>query len=336
MRTRTIISMLLAVAALAIVVSISACGGSSSASGSSGGKLALVAYSTPQEAYEQLIPAFQKTAAGKGVSFSQSYGASGDQARAVASGLPADVAAFSLAPDMDKLVKAGLVDSNWDQNKWHGFVTDSVVTLVVRKGNPKGIHDWSDLIKPGVQVIEPNPFTSGGARWNVMAAYGAQIKQGKTRAQADAYLQQLFKHVVVQDKSARDALQTFTSGKGDVMIAYENEAITAQQKGKAVDYVTPKDTILIQNPIAVTKDAKPAAQKFVDWLHTDAAQKIFAERGYRPVVSSLVDKSKFPTPAGLFTIDEVGGWDQVMTKFFDPDNGIVAKIEQGLGVSTAK
>jgi sulfate/thiosulfate-binding protein len=336
MRTRTIISMLLAVAALAIVVSISACGGSSSASGSSGGKLALVAYSTPQEAYEQLIPAFQKTAAGKGVSFSQSYGASGDQARAVASGLPADVAAFSLAPDMDKLVKAGLVDSNWDQNKWHGFVTDSVVTLVVRKGNPKGIHDWSDLIKPGVQVIEPNPFTSGGARWNVMAAYGAQIKQGKTPAQADAYLQQLFKHVVVQDKSARDALQTFTSGKGDVMIAYENEAITAQQKGKAVDYVTPKDTILIQNPIAVTKDAKPAAQKFVDWLHTDAAQKIFAERGYRPVVSSLVDKSKFPTPAGLFTIDEVGGWDQVMTKFFDPDNGIVAKIEQGLGVSTAK
>src|SRR3954447_8198828 len=137
MPTRTIISLLLAVAALATAVSVSACG-SSSASGSSGGELALVAYSTPQEAYEQLIPAFQKTAAGKGVSFSQSYGASGDQARAVASGLPADVAAFSLAPDMDKLVKAGLVDSNWDQNKWHGFVTDSVVTLVVRQGNPKG------------------------------------------------------------------------------------------------------------------------------------------------------------------------------------------------------
>jgi sulfate/thiosulfate transport system substrate-binding protein len=336
MRTRTIISLLLAVTALVGVVSVTGCGGSSSASGSSGGKLALVAYSTPQEAYEQLIPAFQKTAAGKGVSFSQSYGASGDQARAVASGLPTDIAAFSLAPDMDKLVKAGLVDSNWAQNKWHGFVTDSVVTLVVRKGNPKGIHDWSDLIRPGVQVIEPNPFTSGGARWNVMAAYGAQIKEGKTPAEADAYLQQLFKHVVVQDKSARDALQTFTSGKGDVMIAYENEAITAQQKGKAVDYVTPKDTILIQNPIAVTKDAKPAAQQFVDWLHTDAAQKIFAERGYRPVVSSLADKSKFPTPPGLFTIDDVGGWDQVMTKFFDPDNGVVAKIEQGLGVSTAK
>jgi sulfate/thiosulfate transport system substrate-binding protein len=335
MRTRTIISLLLAVAALAVVVAVSGCG-SSSASGSSGGKVALVAYSTPQEAYAQLIPAFQKTADGKGVSFSQSFGASGDQARAVVSGLPADVVEFSLAPDMDKLVKGGLVDSNWDQNKYHGFVTDSVVTLVVRKGNPKGIHDWSDLVKPGVQVIEPNPFSSGGARWNIMAAYGAQLKQGKTPDQALAYLQQLFKNVAVQDKSARDAMNTFTSGKGDVLIAYENEAINAQQKGKAVDYVTPKDTILIQNPIAVTKDAKPAAQKFVNWLYTDAAQKIFAERGYRPVVSSLVDKSKFPTPADLFTFDDLGGWDKVMTQFFDPSNGSVAKIEQGLGVSTAK
>src|SRR5215467_12288171 len=199
MRTRTLISLLLAVAALGIAVAVSGCGGSSSAEGSSGGKLALVAYSTPQEAYADLIPAFQKTAAGKGVSFSQSFGASGDQARAVTSGLPADVVEFSLAPDMDKLVKAGLVDSNWAQNKWNGFVTDSVVTLVVRKGNPKGIHDWSDLVKHGVQVIEPNPVTSGSARWNVMAAYGAQIKEGKSPQEAEAYLQQLFKNVVVQD-----------------------------------------------------------------------------------------------------------------------------------------
>jgi sulfate/thiosulfate transport system substrate-binding protein len=334
-RNGTIISLLLAVAALATVVSVTGCGGSS-AEGSSGGKLALVAYSTPQEAYEQLIPAFQKTATGKGVSFGQSYGASGDQARAVASGLPADVVEFSLAPDIDKVVKAGLVDPDWAQNKWHGFVTDSVVTLVVRKGNPKGIHDWADLVKPGVQVIEPNPFTSGGARWNVMAAYGAQIKEGKTPDQANAYLARLFKNVAVQDKSARDAMQTFTSGKGDVLIAYENEAINAQQKGKDVDYVTPRDTILIQNPVAVTKDAKPAAQKFVDWLHTPAAQRIFAARGYRPVEPELADKHRFPTPAGLFTIDDVGGWDQVMAKFFDPENGSVAKIEQGLGVSTAK
>ncbi|HEY2599914.1 MAG TPA: sulfate ABC transporter substrate-binding protein [Thermoleophilaceae bacterium] len=329
---RRLSAVALSVAALAIAGLVVGCGGS----GGSSNKLSLVAYSTPQEAYAALIPAFQKTPAGKGVTFSQSYGASGDQSRAVASGLPADVVEFSLAPDVDKLVKAGLVDSNWAQNKYKGFVTDSVVTLVVRKGNPKNIHDWSDLIKPGVQVIEPNPFSSGSARWNVMAAYGAQLKEGKSPAQAQQYLQQLFKNVVVQDKSARDALQTFTSGKGDVMIAYENEAITAQKKGKAVDYVTPKDTILIQNPIAVTKDAKPAAEKFVNWLHTDAAQKIFAAQGYRPVISSLVNKQKFPTPPGLFTIDDVGGWNEVTTKFFDPDNGIVAKIEQGLGVSTAK
>src|SRR5919204_486786 len=239
MRKRTIISLILAVAALATVVSVSGCGGSS-ASGSSGGKVALVAYSTPQEAYAQLIPAFQKTNAGAGVGFSQSFGASGDQARAVVSGLPADVVEFSLTPDMDKVVKAGLVDSNWNQNKWHGFVTDSVVTLVVRKGNPKGIHDWSDLIKPGVQVIEPNPFTSGGARWNVMAAYRAQIKQGQTPSQAQAYLQQLFKNVAVQDKSARDAMNTFLSGKGDVLITYENEALTARYHGGQLAWVIPR------------------------------------------------------------------------------------------------
>jgi sulfate/thiosulfate-binding protein len=335
MRTKGI-GLLLALAALVAVVGVVAgCGGTSSASGGSG-KISLVAYSTPQEAYEQLIPAFQKTAAGKGASFSQSYGASGDQSRAVANGLPADVVEFSLAPDVTKLVDAGLVSSSWSQDKWHGFVTNSVVTLVVRKGNPKGIHDWADLIKPGVQVIEPNPFTSGGARWNVMAAYGAQIKQGKTPEQAQAYLTQFFKHVAVQDKSARDALQTFTSGKGDVLVSYENEAITAQQKGKAVDYVTPDQTILIQNPVAVTKDGGDSAKAFVSFLHTPEAQKIFQDKGYRPVDSELLDKSKFPTPSGLFTIDEFGGWAKVMKDFFDPQNGSVAKIEQGLGVSTAK
>src|SRR5436853_4747611 len=222
MRKRTIISLLAAVAALAAVVSVSGCGGS--ANGSSGGKIALVAYSTPQEAYGQLIPAFQKTSAGKGVSFSQSFGASGDQARAVVSGLPADVVEFSLAPDMDKVVKAGLVDSNWDQNQWHGFVTNSVVTLVVRKGNPKHIHDWSDLVKPGVQVVTPNPFSSGSAKWNVLAAYGAMRKAGMGDHKALQFVTKLFRHVVSQDSSGSNAMNTFLSGKGDVVITYESEA----------------------------------------------------------------------------------------------------------------
>jgi sulfate/thiosulfate-binding protein len=211
-----------------------------------------------------------------------------------------------------------------------------VVVIATRKGNPKNIRTWDDLTKPGTQVITPNPFTSGGARWNVMAAYGAQIQQGKSEQQAKAYLGQLFKNVVSQDKSARDALQTFSSGKGDVLISYENEAIAAQQKGLKVDYVIPPQTILIQNPIAVTSKANnPAkARAFVSFLRTPEAQKIFASKGYRPVISSLADKSKFPTPPGLFTIDKLGGWTAVTKKFFDPASGVVAKIEQSNGVST--
>src|SRR3954453_1449133 len=317
---RKILPRLLAVAALTAVIAavVAGCGGSASG----GGKLSLVAYSTPKEAYAALIPAFQKTAAGQGVSFTQSFGPSGDQARSVISGLPADVVALSLAPDVNKLVDDGKVDKGWTAGATKGMVTNSVVAFVVRKGNPKGIKTWDDLVKPGVQVIEANPFASGGARWNVMAAYGAQLAQGKSDAEAQAYLGKLFHNVPVQDKSARDSLQTFTSGKGDVLLAYENEAIAAKQAGQDIDYVVPDQTILIQNPIAVTSTSKdPAkAKAFISYLRSDAAQKIFAEKGYRPIKESLVDKSKFPMPADLFKIDKLGGWDTVNDKFFDPDN----------------
>jgi sulfate transport system substrate-binding protein len=315
-----------------IAVAVAACGGSSSG----GGSLNLVAYSTPKEAYAALIPAFQKTSAGKGAKFTESYGASGDQSRAVDSGLKADIVAFSLEPDVTRLAKDGIVDASWNANPQKGMVTDSVVVLAVRKGNPKKIHGWTDLVKPGVSVITPNPFTSGGARWNVMAAYGSQIAQGKTDQQAQAYLSSLFKNVTVQDKAARDALQTFAGGKGDVLIAYENEAVTARQKGIKLDYVIPDQTILIENPIAVTKKASDAtkAKAFVDFLWTPEAQKIFASKGYRPVLSNLVDKSKFPTPKTLFNIQKFGGWKTVTDKFFDPQKGVVAGIEQKLGVST--
>jgi sulfate transport system substrate-binding protein len=329
-------------ALLAAIPLIAACGsdsgGATASSGSGGGKLNLVAYSTPKEAYAALIPAFNKTTAGQGVSFTQSFGPSGDQARAVESGLPADVVALSLAPDVDKLVKANKVATNWANDSAKGFVTNSVVVFAVRKGNPKNIKTWDDLIKPGLQVIEPNPFASGGARWNVMAAYGAQLEQGKSEAEATDYLDKLFHNVPVQDKSARDAMNTFLQGKGDVLLAYENEAIAAQQAGQDIDYVVPDQTILIQNPIAVTSTSKNAAtaKKFISFLRSDAGQKIFAEKGYRPIKESLVDKSKFPTPANLFTIDKLGGWDTVNDKFFDPDKGVVAGIEKSLGVSTEK
>jgi sulfate/thiosulfate-binding protein len=323
--------LLVALALLAAAVVGAGCGGN--ASGSSG-KVSLVAYSTPKEAYGALIPAFSKTTDGKGVEFTQSYGPSGDQSRAVESGLGADIVAFSLEPDVTRLVDAGLVDKSWNQNAHKGMVTDSVVVLAVRKGNPKNIKGWDDLVKPGVEVITPNPFTSGGARWNVMAAYGSQIAQGKSEAEATDYLEQLFKNVSVQDKAARDSLQTFTGGKGDVLIAYENEAITAQQKGEKLDYVIPDQTILIENPIATTTDASSNAKDFVNFLWTKPAQKIFAEKGYRPVDKSLVDSKRFPTPKQQFTIAKFGGWGVVSDKFFDKDKGVMAEIEKGLGVPT--
>jgi sulfate/thiosulfate transport system substrate-binding protein len=338
-------------ASLASLVAIVAagCGGASDTkdsggSGSSGGggtKLSLVAYSTPQVVYDQLIPAFHKTAAGKDTSFSSSYGASGDQSRAVESGQPADIVAFSLATDITRLVKDKLVDASWNSGPHKGMVSDSVVALVVRKGNPKHIKTWDDLLKPGVQVLTPNPFTSGSARWNLMAAYGAQLKEGKSPAQALAYIKELItKHVPVQDKSGRDALNTFTSGKGDVLLSYENEAITAQQKGKKVDYVIPDDTILIENPIAVTSSSKhpTEAKAFVDYALSPAGQQVYADHGYRPVDKTVFAKNAktFPIPKKLFTIDDLGGWDKVATEFFDPDKGSFAAIENDAGVSTAK
>ena len=336
-----------ALIALVATVVLASCGGSSDGSSGGGGgsvgsgstKLTLVAYSTPEEAYKELIPAFNKTPAGKGVSFNTSYAASGEQSRAVEGGLPADVVEFSLEPDMTRLVDADLVDSNWNQNKYHGFVTDSVVVLVVRKGNPKHIQGWDDLTKDGLEVIEPNPFTSGGAKWNIMAAYGAQLEEGKSEAQAQDYLTKLFDHVPVLDKSARESLQTFTSGKGDVLLSYENEAILAQQKGEDIDYIVPDQTIKIENPVATISESKhlDKANAFVKFLYTPEAQGIFASKGYRPVVEGVEPPAsvKFPTPSQQFDISKFGGWSAVNDKFFDPEKGIVAKIFQSQGKSTA-
>jgi sulfate/thiosulfate-binding protein len=309
-----------------------------SASGASnGGSIDLVGYSTPKDAYGQIISAFQKTSAGNGTSFNQSYAASGDQARAVAAGLKADVVALALDPDVNLLVGKGLIPKNWDANSYKGIVSNSVVVFVVRDGNPKHIKGWGDLVKPGVQVITPNPFTSGGARWNVMAAYGAQRKAGKTDKQAIAYLKKFFQHVPVQPDSARAALQIFAQGKGDVLITYENEAIYAEKKGVHTEYKTPKSTLLIQTPVALTKTGlqEPAAKAFYKFLWTAPAQKAFAAQGFRPVLKSVAKNYKFYKPGGLFTINSpkigLNGWTKVQTRFFHPEKGIVAKIEKSLG-----
>ena len=319
-------------AALALAALVSGCGGTSEAAADRS-KLTLVAYSTPREVYAQLTKDFAATGAGEGVSFDESYGSSGEQSRAVESGLPADVVAFSLAPDVERLVEAGIVEDGWDGDRYKGMVTSSVVVFAVRKGNPKGINTWDDLVEDGVEVIEPNPFTSGGARWNVMAAYGAQLKQGKTHEQAVEYLGELFRHVSVQDKSARESLQTFTGGKGDVLLAYENEAILAQEKGENLEYVVPQQTILIENPVAVTKEAPEQATAFLDYIRSEEAQRVFGKAGYRPVNEALADEFQSPMPPGLFTIEDVGGWDEVQKRFFDREDGIMAGIQREVGAA---
>ena len=346
-------------AALALIggLGLAACGGStdttggstagsstSTAASSTSGKasntqLALVAYSTPKKAYDALAAAYEQSGQGKGVAFSESFGPSGAQSRAVATGQPADVVAFSTEPDITRLVKAGLVSSSWDANNYKGVVSDSVVVLVVRKGNPKHITGWDDLVKPGIDVITPNPSTSGSARWNILAAYGGELKEGKTPSQALAYLHTLLtKNVSVQPSSASSALQTFVSGKGDVLLDYESDAIAAEKAGDPVQYIVPPQTILIQTPIAVTSNSSHSAQAqaFVNWLWSPEAQTIWAKKGYRPVVASVAKQyaAKFPTPPQLFTINTLGGWTEVDKKFFGASNGLITKIEEAAGVPT--
>jgi sulfate transport system substrate-binding protein len=333
-------SALLPLGLLAAALAVAAgCGDGADASSTTGGggdaTLTLVAYSTPREVYEELIPAFQATPDREGVEFEQSYGSSGEQRRAVEAGLPADIVALSLEPDVTALVDKGLVNANWNANPTKGMVSDSVVVFAARKGNPKGITTWDDLIKDGVEVITPNPFTSGGAKWNIMAAYGAQIAQGKTKAEALAYIDALFKNVPVQNKSAREALQTFAAGKGDVLIAYENEAILAQANGEDLDYVIPDETLLIENPIAPTTSNPAIAQKFIDFALTPASQRVFGEKGYRPVDKTILAEFDFPVPPTLLTIDgDLGGWKTINSEFFDAENGEIAKIFAGQGIAT--
>ena len=315
----------------------SGCGGASdspdataSASSGRGTKLSLVAYSTPEVVYDQIIPDFERTTGGRGVAFRTSYGASGEQSRAVEAGLKADVVSFSTEPDMTRLVDAGLVDGGWKgATATGGLVTTSLVSFVVRRGNPKHIRSWDDLLKPGVEVITPNPFTSGAAKWNLLGAYAHG---------GIGYVERLIDdHVKVQPKSGREALQAFTSGQGDVLLSYEYEATTAQRKGEPVAYVVPDDTVRIDITIATTKDAPPAARTVLDYVLSAPAQQRFADWGYRPVDAAVLERNRarFPQPSTVRTIDDLGGWDRVDADLFDPDTGAVAKIEEGAGVSTA-
>jgi sulfate transport system substrate-binding protein len=297
------------------------------------GTVTLVAYTTPREAYEEIIPLFQATEAGQGVDFEESYGPSGDQSRLVESGLPADVVALALWPDVERLVEPGIVADSWDENANDGIVHDSVVVLAVRPGNPKGILGWADLLRDDVDVITPNPFTSGGAQWNLLAAWQAQVEEGSTAEEATEYLTGLIANVSVMDRGARDALTTFMAGQGDVLIAYENEAIFAQQAGQPIEYIVPDATILIENAVAttLTGDAQEAARAFVDFLYTPDAQRIFGRHGFRPEDETVAAEFDYVQPPRLFTIEALGGWPVARPEFFDPEDGLVAGIFAELG-----
>ena len=327
--------------ALLIAGLVAGCGSSSddsSSSSSGGGKLDVVGYSTPESVYqESLEPAFEKTSAGSGVSFSNSFGASGDQSRAVVAGQPASVVHFAQAGDMERLVEeGGLVAKSWDKQPYGGIAQDSVVVISVRKGNPEGIQTLDDVLSKDVDVVTPNPFSSGAARWNIMAVYGTLVNEGKSPDEALEGVKTLLEKTVAQPGSARDALAAFTQGEGDVLLGYENEAIKAEEEGEDLEYVVPPSTILIETPIAVTKDApKPAAEDFLKFIWSDEGQEIWADNGYRPVNPKLVDPKQFPTPKELFKISQFGGWSKVNDEFFDDETGSVAKIETELGVSTS-
>jgi sulfate transport system substrate-binding protein len=298
----------------------------------------VVGYSTPESVYqESLEPAFEKTSAGEGVSFSNSFGASGDQSRAVVAGQPASVVHFAQAGDMERLVEeGGLVSKNWEKQPYGGIAQDSVVVISVRKGNPDGIHTLDDVLSKNVDVVTPNPFSSGAARWNIMAVYGTLINEGKSPDEALAGVKTLLEKTTAQPGSARDALAAFTQGEGDVLLGYENEAIKAENEGEDIEHVIPPSTILIETPIAVTTKApEPAAEDFLKFIWSDEGQEIWAENGYRPVNPKLVDPKQFPTPKDLFKISQFGGWSKVNDEFFDDETGSVAKIESELGVSTS-
>jgi sulfate/thiosulfate transport system substrate-binding protein len=335
-----------AVLATAGVLALTACGGDSGASEGGDTTLRLSGFSILEAANEGIFEDFQGTDQGDGVDFEPSYGASGDQSRAVAGGSKADVVHYSLETDITRLVDAGLVADDWKDNDTKGIATSSVVVFVVRKGNPDNIQTWDDLVKPGVEVITPNPGSSGSARWNILAAFAHAAQGEQDEAAGRDFVTQLLGNVIALPSSGREATTAFTDGSGDVLLSYENEAILAKQNGADLDYVVPPDTLLIQNPAAVTVDAPQAASDFLSFLTGPEAQADYASFGFRPVtdgvevpeVEGANDPSDpFPTPDQLYTIDDdFGGWGSAADKYFGSGEegdplGIITELQQQTG-----
>ncbi|QRN84078.1 sulfate ABC transporter substrate-binding protein [Chloroflexota bacterium] len=298
--------------------------------------LILAAYTTPREAYGEIIPLFQAywfEETGQQVIFEESYLGSGAQSRAVVEGFEADVIALSLEADVNRIQNAGLITHDWKTAKNNGIVTTSVVSLAVRESNPKGVSNWADLTQPGLEVLTPNPNTSGGAMWNVLAVYGAALRgqvDGVPGDDPDAaydFLVQVLQNVSVMDKAARDSILNFEMGIGDLAITYENEILVGRQSGQTYERVIPSSTILIQNPVAVVDASvdehgtREVAEAFVNFLFTPEAQAIFAKFGLRVVNEDVAaeNEAEYPPVEDIFTVDYFGGWDAIMTDIFGED-----------------
>ncbi|HNM11392.1 MAG TPA: sulfate ABC transporter substrate-binding protein [Mycobacterium sp.] len=324
-----------ALAATATV--LAACGGGSSDVVGGDGQsaadttLTLVAYAVPEPGWSKIIPAFAATPEGKGVAVTTSYGASGDQSRAVVDGKPADIVNFSVEPDVSRLVKANKVASDWNKDVTKGIPFGSVVTLVVRKGNPKNIRDWDDLLAPGVEVVTPSPLSSGSAKWNLLAPYAATSNGGQNQqAGLDFVTKLVNEHVKTRPGSGREATDVFLQGSGDVLISYENEAINIERQGKPVEHINPPQTFKIENPVAVvtTSAHLDKATALKNFLYTPEGQKIWAQAGFRPVDPAVAAEftADFPVPQKLWTITDLGGWSAVDPALFDKENGAITKI----------
>ncbi len=343
--------------ALTLLALLAGCTGAPAAGGTpgAGGGVTLIlgAYTTPREAYAKLIPMFAekwKQQTGQTVTFQESYQGSGAQARAIVGGLEADVAALSLEADISTVANAGLITHDWKSGPHKGMVSDSIVAFAVRKGNPKGIHDWADLAQPGLQILTPNAKTSGGAMWNILALYGAarrgQISgvPGNDDAAAQAFLKAVLKNVTVMDKGARESITNFEKGIGDVAITYENEVLVGRQAGLNYELVIPASTIRIDNPAAVVDTyvdkhgTREVAEAFVDFLFTKEAQQIFAKYGLRSpdeeVARATADQ--YPPVPDLFTIDEFGGWSEATPTFFGEQGIFYNVFGQVQGIQTVE
>jgi sulfate/thiosulfate transport system substrate-binding protein len=326
------------VVTLALIVAVIAgCSGGASDVVGGGGpanahtSLTLVAYSAPEPGWSKVIPAFNASEEGKSVQVITSYGASGDQSRGVVDGKPADVVNFSVEPDITRLVKAGKVSKEWNTDATKGIPFGSVVALVVRKGNPKNIKDWDDLVRPGVEVITPSPLSSGSAKWNLLAPYAVKSSGGHDgQAGIDFVKKLVSEHVKLRPGSGREATDVFVQGSGDVLISYENEAIATERAGKPVEHVIPEQTFKIENPLAVvsTSPQLGAATAFKNFQYTAPAQKLWAQAGFRPVDPAVAAdfRDQYPAPTKLWTIADLGGWNAVDPQLFDKTTGSITKI----------